>query len=187
MIDKQELIFETALRLFVSSGFHGTPTSLIAKEAGVANGTLFHYFATKEELIVALYVKLKREMTLHLAETAQEGPTLKETLKSQFLCSLFWALDHKDAFKYIEQFNSSPYMAMVSAEIIAEQLACILGVLRTGIESHQLSKMPEDLMLSMVGSHVYGLNRYLISANCPKATQHQIISDSFEMLWKMLT
>ena len=52
-LDKPEKILSTALKLFVAYGFHGTPTSKIASEAGVSNGTLFHYFKTKDELVVA--------------------------------------------------------------------------------------------------------------------------------------
>jgi AcrR family transcriptional regulator len=37
-----------ALQLFVAFGFHGTPTSRIAAQAGVSNGTLFHYYKTKQ-------------------------------------------------------------------------------------------------------------------------------------------
>jgi AcrR family transcriptional regulator len=39
-LDKKEEILKTALKLFVEFGFHATPTSKIAKEAGIANGTL---------------------------------------------------------------------------------------------------------------------------------------------------
>jgi len=51
-MDKKQLILGTALKLFVEAGFHGTATSKIAAEANVANGTLFNYFRTKEELIL---------------------------------------------------------------------------------------------------------------------------------------
>ena len=62
-MDKRQQILDAALKLFVEYGFHGTPTSLIAKEAGVANGTLFHYFSTKDELVVALYSSIKSRMS----------------------------------------------------------------------------------------------------------------------------
>ena len=57
--DKREAILKTALNLFTERGFHNTPTSLIAKEAGVATGTLFHYFKNKEILINELYLHIK--------------------------------------------------------------------------------------------------------------------------------
>ena len=51
MKEKEQKILDTSLKLFVERGFHGTSTAEIAKTAGVATGTLFHYFKTKEELI----------------------------------------------------------------------------------------------------------------------------------------
>ncbi|WP_243669198.1 TetR/AcrR family transcriptional regulator [Methanoculleus chikugoensis] len=58
---KKTAIVATAVRLFTErGGFHGTPpTSLIAREAGISNGTLFHYFPTKEELINFAYFDIE--------------------------------------------------------------------------------------------------------------------------------
>jgi len=56
---KKAAIVATAVRLFTERGFHGTPTSLIAREAGISNGALFHYFPTKEELINFAYFDIE--------------------------------------------------------------------------------------------------------------------------------
>ncbi|MCJ7500817.1 TetR/AcrR family transcriptional regulator, partial [bacterium] len=53
--DKRQAIMEAALDLFVELGFHGAPTSLIAKRAGVGVGTIYRYFQSKEELIHRIY------------------------------------------------------------------------------------------------------------------------------------
>lgn len=39
----------------VKQGVHATPMSQIAKEAGVAVGTIYHYFNNKEEIIEEIY------------------------------------------------------------------------------------------------------------------------------------
>lgn len=44
-------IVETAQNLFLSQGFEATTTRDIARDAGIATGTLFNYFATKEEIV----------------------------------------------------------------------------------------------------------------------------------------
>ena len=62
MSSKKEQILTSALELFVTLGFHGTSTSAIAKNAGISNGILFHYFKTKEELITELYIEIKKGM-----------------------------------------------------------------------------------------------------------------------------
>jgi AcrR family transcriptional regulator len=59
--DKRQQILDTTLALFAREGL-AVPTALIAKEAGVANGTLFNYFPTKQELQDTLYSELKTEV-----------------------------------------------------------------------------------------------------------------------------
>lgn len=47
-------ILEVALRLFAAQGFDATSTKQIAREAGIAEGLIFHYFPTKASLLAAL-------------------------------------------------------------------------------------------------------------------------------------
>ena len=49
----KQAILEAALRLFADKGFYHTTTKAISRKAGIAEGTLFNYFQTKEDL--ALY------------------------------------------------------------------------------------------------------------------------------------
>src|ERR671911_3127648 len=51
---RREQILETALGLFAAQGFDGTSTRQIAKEVGVAEGLIFHYFPTKASLLTAI-------------------------------------------------------------------------------------------------------------------------------------
>jgi hypothetical protein len=73
---KKTAIVATAVRLFTERGFHGTPTSLIAREAGISNGTLFHYFPTKEELINFAYFDIE----VVLKPLCREGDTPSRSL-----------------------------------------------------------------------------------------------------------
>ena len=45
------MLIEAAVRVFARKGFHGTRVADIAAEAGVAHGLLYHYFASKDELL----------------------------------------------------------------------------------------------------------------------------------------
>jgi AcrR family transcriptional regulator len=55
-------IFETALSLFVSQGYHGTTLREIARQAECSLGLSYRYFAGKEELVLALYEHLAGEL-----------------------------------------------------------------------------------------------------------------------------
>lgn len=61
--DKKQALLEAATAAFAQSGIAAS-TSAIARSAGVAEGTLFRYFATKDELLNELYLAIK----LRLAE-----------------------------------------------------------------------------------------------------------------------
>jgi AcrR family transcriptional regulator len=51
---RRQKILDAALRCFSRDGFHNTTTADIVRESGVSQGTLYLYFATKDEIIVAL-------------------------------------------------------------------------------------------------------------------------------------
>jgi len=54
-VDKRVVILEAALKTFVKRGYPETKVAEIASEAGVAEGTLYNYFQSKEDLLLALF------------------------------------------------------------------------------------------------------------------------------------
>jgi AcrR family transcriptional regulator len=60
--DRRNAILDAATRVFAERGLSAAPTSEISKQAGVAEGTLFTYFNTKDGLINALYREIKLEL-----------------------------------------------------------------------------------------------------------------------------
>jgi len=54
LTEKQEKILDVALKLFAKQGYSSTPTSKIAKEAGVSEGLIFRHFKNKEGLLNAI-------------------------------------------------------------------------------------------------------------------------------------
>lgn len=188
-MDKKERIIETALKLFVDNGFHGTATSKIAQEAGVANGTLFNYFKTKDELVVALYVSVKEDLAAYLDRNtlSLNDRNLKEVMKSQYLASLFWALDNPLKFRFIEQFHASPYLDKVEQEVIKSQVLPHLALIEAGIKRKIFKKLPTDFIYTLISSHTFGIYHYIMSNQWTKIQAHDTIELSFDLLWDMLT
>ena len=73
MTDKQERILDAALELFANEGFASTPTSKIAKKAGVSEGLIFRHYENKQGLLDALI----REAEVRLGKIF--GPILFES------------------------------------------------------------------------------------------------------------
>jgi AcrR family transcriptional regulator len=66
--DKRKAILDAALRICAERGIGGAPTSAISKAAGIAEGSLFTYFKTKDELLNQLYVTLRSEFSQRLTD-----------------------------------------------------------------------------------------------------------------------
>ena len=66
--DKRKAILDAALKVFATHGITNAPTSAISREAGVAEGTLFTYFKTKNDLMNALYLELRMEFSRYLTD-----------------------------------------------------------------------------------------------------------------------
>jgi AcrR family transcriptional regulator len=53
--ENRKLILDAAVRVFARSGYHGARVGDIAAEAGIAHGLLYHYFASKEEVLETIF------------------------------------------------------------------------------------------------------------------------------------
>jgi TetR/AcrR family fatty acid metabolism transcriptional regulator len=53
--EKRRLILDAAVRVFARKGFHTSRVGDIAEEAGVAHGLLYHYFASKDEVLETIF------------------------------------------------------------------------------------------------------------------------------------
>ncbi|NMM63198.1 TetR/AcrR family transcriptional regulator [Clostridium sp. P21] len=74
---RQWQILEAALKIFSEKGFQGSRTSEIAKEAEVAEGTIFRYYKTKKDLLmgllVPLIIKFFKPLIIKSAQTIMEN------------------------------------------------------------------------------------------------------------------
>jgi len=75
----KERILDVALELFVDQGFDGTSVRQIAERVGTTKAALYYYFASKDELLMALHMRL-HELGHELTGTVGDGPVTLEAL-----------------------------------------------------------------------------------------------------------
>jgi len=66
--DKRSDIMQAALDLIAEQGFHRTPMAEIAAKAGVAAGTIYRYFESKDVLITELHRELEGKGMTNLSD-----------------------------------------------------------------------------------------------------------------------
>ncbi len=77
--DKPQQIVEAAIRVFARNGYYNSRVSDIAREAGIASGTIYLYFKTKDEILVTLFRDRMAAFVAHLRReiAAQPDPVAK--------------------------------------------------------------------------------------------------------------
>ena len=78
--DKRRVILDAAARVFARRGFHACRVSDIADEAGVAYGLVYHYFASKDEVLDTLFLERWKVMLDMIRETDAQPLTAREKL-----------------------------------------------------------------------------------------------------------
>jgi AcrR family transcriptional regulator len=107
--DKQSAILETALRLLVEKGFHNTPMSLIAKEAQVSAGIIYHYFESKEALINELYLEVEAKLAESLLNDQLSQLEGLAFLRQLWLSVYAFYVAHPLETLFLEQYKNSPF------------------------------------------------------------------------------
>jgi TetR/AcrR family fatty acid metabolism transcriptional regulator len=79
--DKRERILDAAVRVFARKGFHATRVSEVAKAAGVADGTIYLYFDSKEHLLVSLFEHRVERLLAYLEVELPRAPTAAHRLQ----------------------------------------------------------------------------------------------------------
>ncbi len=184
--DKRSRILLAARRLFVNQGFHSTPTSAIANEAGVANGTLFHYFKTKESLINTLYKETKENFFSITTAGVEEEKTIKRKVRLLWYNTVKWALNRPMDFLFIQQFSNSPFISKLTQDEVSEHFEFYYNLIDIGKEKETLKDIPTDLMYHLTTYQIYGVINYLFQhSEFQKNTEY--LSMAFDFYWDSIS
>jgi len=132
--EKYYRIINAATKIFAKKGFYQTKVSEIAKEAKVADGTIYLYFENKDSILISLFEEqMKRVLDDMREEIAKEADAVKKIEK--------FALNHlklieqnKDVAEIIqvELRQSSKFMKEYKNEKFAEYLNLIGDIIQEG-------------------------------------------------------
>lgn len=128
--EKQWIILDSATKVFAEKGFEKSRTADIAKEAGIAEGTIFRYFKSKNDLLLGLVVplitKFFRPLVIHSAErimAKKKNLSVDETMQELYLNRMRLIDKNFPLIKTIMlEANHHPELLKVIREKIAPQV-----------------------------------------------------------------
>jgi len=100
--DKRNAILAAATEVFAERGL-AAATSAISQAAGVAEGTLFTYFNTKDELINALYCAIKLELADAMMSDFPRRASLRTRLQHVWDGYARWGIANPQQHKVLQQ------------------------------------------------------------------------------------
>lgn len=180
--EKRSAILEAATRIIVSQGL-SAPTAGIAKEAGVANGSLFTYFETKTDLFNQLYLELKTEM----AAAAMEGVLAKAELREQFYRIwrnwMHWAVSFPDKRRALAQLSPSSDITAETRMAVQKSMAPLARLVERSRENGSMQKAPLAFVLTLMNS-VAEATMDFMTQDAANAKKHCKVG--FAAMWRML-
>jgi len=137
--DKREVILQAALELLATNGFQHTPMSLIVKHSGASAGIIYHYFASKDELIQALYRRVKSELGRAILSANVQSLPLGERFLQLWIRAFHFYATHPYETAFLEQYESAPNKSKLAEEDLPEGEVMLNQFIKE-YQSHQLLK-----------------------------------------------
>jgi len=149
--DKREAVMRAAMELVGVNGFHGSPMSMIAERAGVAVGTIYLYFESKDLLIRETYGCLEGQIMASVKAEYPVGRPIRERFLHVWQRLVNYFLVSPLEFRFIEQFHNSPYgVASRRDKILGKKDKDIITELfEEGQEQQIIKELPLQVLFAL--------------------------------------
>ncbi len=176
--NKHDKIIEGAIKVFAKKGFFNAKVSEIAREANVADGTIYLYFKNKDDILISLFEEkvemILRQMEEELAKGSDSLQKIRIFVEQHLLMSK--ENKHLAEVMQIELRQSSKFMRRYVPVKFLEYLDLIGKIIEQGIEEGHLR---QDIIPAIAKRAVFGaldeMALYWVLAKKPKYTMEQSI------------
>jgi len=183
--DKRNAILDAATRLFAERGLTAAPTSEISKQAGVAEGTLFTYFKTKDDLINALYRDIKLELADAIMSDFPRKKNVHTRLRHVWDRYVNWGIANPQQRKVLAQLQVSEVLTKESRNAGGAPFVEFQAMIRDAIEQRVFrNDVPVELISKSLAALVEATIDLTVS-NRSKAKQYR--HSGFQMFWAGIT
>ncbi|NJC87120.1 MAG: TetR/AcrR family transcriptional regulator [Desulfuromonas sp.] len=149
--EKRDEIIRAAMELIAEHGFHGAPMALVAERAGVAAGTIYRYFESKDDLIRETHACLERQLLAVLTEDyPAERPIRERFLHIEKKIVKYFVASPME-FRFMEQFFDSPYGAAHRREKLFgnQEKSLIFKLFEEALEQRIIKALPLPVLCAL--------------------------------------
>jgi AcrR family transcriptional regulator len=119
-VDRAAAVRQAMRALVGEHGFHGASMSAVAAEAGVATGTAYTHYASKDELVLAAYRETKAELAAAATGDLDRSAGPAEHFKLLWLAAYRHLAANREQALFLLQVDCSPYRDEAHEAVLAE-------------------------------------------------------------------
>ena len=181
-------ILEAARKIFAKKGFHDATVDDIANAAGVAKGTVYLYYRSKQEVYIAALKFGISQMYSALIEEVARYSTAEEKLKALIAAKLAYFDENSDFFKiYLSELGKlHTHPGTIDSEFKAlyfEQARLIEAILKEGIRKKAIRSLRPDQTAFAISDIIRGVVTHRLMG-WSKTRIAQDVDFIFDLIWK---
>ncbi len=178
--EKRQTLIQTAIALIAEQGLSAS-TANIAKQAGVAAGTLFTYFDSKETLFNQAYLSIKADIAAVVLNGERSGGWQAQ-MRQWWNAYIAWGVRHPRERAAVRQLESSPMLAPETRQQVREAFAPMWRMLDEAERAGRFY-LPMDFTVLVMEGMAETTIQYLADGAQPAAQAQQA---GFETMWRAL-
>src|SRR5512139_2145598 len=174
---------QAAMELVGERGFHGSPMAVIAEKAGVAAGTIYRFFDSKDTLIREIYEALEEQILGAVSEGYPVGRPVQERFMHIERSLILYFINSPLQFRFIEQFHNSPYGVACRREKVfgKKEPNPVAQLLNEALEQKIVKNLPLPVLFALAFGPIIGLCRDHILEFV--VLDDQLIEQTVEACW----
>jgi TetR/AcrR family transcriptional repressor of multidrug resistance operon len=145
----RERLLRAAAGIVARDGMEAATTAAIASEAGVAEGTLYRHFESKDDLLIAAYRQMKQEVFVDAATGVDVDAPPPERLKRMWKAIYHAYRANRDAFAFGQRFAESALAEREGGEAHRAIGRMVADLRKAGVASGDFKNLPVDLLANL--------------------------------------
>ena len=177
MESTRDKIIKATVILFVQQGVATTTTREIASLAEVAEGSIYRYFPSKEELAWQIFRDYHHQLAAILQANAEQPVSIREQITNLVVSFLQLADEDWVLFQYYLSAQQK-YMHKIDANLLTPYQV-IVNIIRQGIKQKLIRPDNPQIMAAMAmgAVHQVAINKQFKRINGPLSVHSKTISD----------
>jgi AcrR family transcriptional regulator len=181
--DKRNAILAAATQVFAERGL-GAATSAISQAAGVAEGTLFTYFKTKNDLVNELYRQIKLELADAMMSEFPRKQSVRHRLQHVWYGFVNWGVANPVQRKALAQLEVSDRLSLESKRVGLAPFVEIQAMVQDARVQHIFRDLPEEFVSGTMRALAETTMEFM-AANPEMADEYRQLG--FTVLWAGIT